>query len=333
MRRAVIFKVVVLKAPMPNRALVWLLLLPWLISCTHNNSNSNNNSFIFVPPNNCLTQLIGFKDSSRAALTNYNEVINIGFLDRSTGNILSSFNADSGTVDPNDHQSCILNNTLFFLLRNNSAPGSVLKAIDITTQLPLNIYLPAWYLSLLVYNNNTATFYARSHYTSGDSLASFSLSGNTVSSYRNIAGIPSDVNSITIDQTTGKLYLSAGTTVAHLYTFSANILSEITLSDNSSVLYGLRFSSSDNALYAFNQTALFKINAANGTRTSIMPFSRTISNTVYSGVVDDCNKQMIISSCINAAPDTGLLMVYDFTAAKMATYYLPFYSYMGLAIK
>jgi hypothetical protein len=311
------------------------MLMPMLLllSCSHNNTTNNNPIQSFVPPNNCLNQIIAIKDSSSAIATNFNQVINVSSLDRTTGNTFSAFNTITGAIDPYDHQSCIINNTLYFLLRNNAAPGSILKTVDLTTQLPNDILLPNWYLSYLVYQTGTGIFYARSHYASGDSLAAFSLSGNTVTNFHNLVGIPADVNAITINQNNGKIYLSSGTTVAHLQVYNNTTLTELALSDNSALLYGLRYSSNNNALYAFSTNTMFKIDAANGTRTALINFPRTINHTFYGAAVDDCNNQIIISSFMNNAADSGMLMVYDFAAAKMATYYLPAYCYMAITIK
>jgi hypothetical protein len=311
-----------------------MLMSPLLLfSCNHNNSTTDNPIQKFVPSNNCLNQIIAIKDSSSALSANFNQVINVTSIDRTTGNTFSAFNTIAGAIDPYDHQSCIINNTLYFLLRNNSAPGSILKTVDLTTQLPNDILLPNWYLSYLVYQSGTGIFYARSHYATGDSLASFNLIANNVSNFHNLVGIPNDVNAITINQNNGKLYLSSGTTVAHLQVYNNASLAELALSDNSTLLYGLRYSSNNNALYAFSSNTIFKIDATNGTRTALINLSRTINNSIYATAVDDCNNQLIISSFMNHASDSGMLIVYDFAAAKMATYYLPAYCYMAMSIK
>lgn len=315
---------------------VFLLLafFPFLFSCKHEAPVSPPVITQFVPPNNCLTQVLGVKDSFFSNSANSNQILSVNYISRANGGTLSMFEQGEEILDNYDHQGLIMNGTYYFLVRSNSGPGSLLECINLTTELTQTIYIPNLYLSYLVCDSSSQTFFARSHYSGMDSLASFQVSSTAIINYQNIIAIPNNLVSQTIDPATGKIYLLSNSGSSQLSVYSSsNGLQNIPFTDNSIGIIGLRFNVNDNFLYALQDTNIIKINPATGAIAKLHSEPYQLSSGMFGAVMDQCNNQYIISGLKNSSTDTGVFIIYDNSLNGLASAVSPWYCYTALSVK
>lgn len=311
-----------------------MLLLPvsLLLSCKHQDPVAPVVVAPFIPPNNCQTQLIGVRDSLFANTVDHSQVLDISYVNRANGATQSMFGQDIGVLDNYDHQGLVIGGMYYFLIRSNSAPGSLLQSVNLSTELSESIYIPNLYLSYLIYDSASQTFFARSHYTDFDSLASFQLSGKAVINYRNIIAVNANTISTTIDPLTRDIYILGGNGT-QLSVYRNNVLQNISLSDNSSSVMGIRFNINDHCLYALQGSNIVKINTSTGVITKLCSEPYQLSTGIFGAVMDQCNNQFIISGVMASSADTGVFIVYDNSVGKLASTATAMYCYMALSVK
>jgi len=306
----------------------------FLISCKHPPPVDPTGNPQFVPGNTCGTQLVGVRDSLNSGTVDQNPFLNVNFINRANGFWLSTFGQGGGILDNYDHQGLVIDGVYYFLIRSDSSsPGTFLQCINLSTELTQSIYIPNLYLSYLLYDSSSQTFFAKSHYNiSSDSLALFQLSINAIINYQNIIAIPDNLISSTIDPDTHKIYLLSNNGSNQLSVYYNAALQNIPVSDNSAAILGLRFNINDHFLYALQDTNVIKINPSTGLITKLCGEPYQLSTSIFGAVIDQCNNQYIISGQENSSPNTGVFIIYDNSVGKLASIATPWYCYTALSV-
>ena len=305
-----------------------------LSSCKHGALTTPSVPPKYLPTNDAYTQLLAIKDSLLPRTLDSNQILSVEFIDRKYGNSFSSFASALGVVDPNDHQGVVNNNTYYFLLYSNTSLGSTLQFYDLNNENAHKIDIPNLFLSYLTFDSVAQTYYARSHHLPGpDSLVSFQVIGSFLSAYSCLTAIPSNVRSITVDQVSHKVYMLSGSGAYKLSLYNGSAVSSISLSASNTTILGLRFNQNDNFLYAMQDSSIVKIDPASGNISKVMSQSSILDTATFGAVYDQYNDQYIISGVKRSTADSGVFIVYDRRANKIANINVSPYCYLALAIR